>query len=304
MRFALGLPTDQVDAASEFVTGAAVAECAAAAEALGYDAVYVTDHPAPDQQWLDTGGHHALDPMVALAFAAAATTTLRLLTNIYVLPYRNPFLAAKSALTLDVLSGGRLVLGVAAGYLRSEFNSLGMAFDDRNERLDEAIEVCTRVWTEDAVAFEGIGFRSRSTTMRPRPTSRPHPPIWVGGNSKRAIRRAVERAQGWMPFPSPAAASPALKTPSIETIDDLAARIEYARSHAAEIGRTSELTICCAPMALTHFGGREPDLDAVARELAQLESLGVSWSPVWIGARTRSEWLDRAGAFLAAATQR
>jgi alkanesulfonate monooxygenase SsuD/methylene tetrahydromethanopterin reductase-like flavin-dependent oxidoreductase (luciferase family) len=141
MRFALGLPTTQVGTPDEFLTGAAIAEMARHAEDLGFEAVHVTDHPAGDQQWLDTGGHHALDPFVALSFAAAATTRLRVQTHIIVLPYRNPFLTAKSVLSLDVLSGGRLTLGVAAGYLRSEFNALGVDFNERNELFDEALEV-------------------------------------------------------------------------------------------------------------------------------------------------------------------
>jgi probable F420-dependent oxidoreductase len=298
MQLALGLPTDHVDRVAEFVTGDAVAECARAAEALGYAAVYVTDHPAPDQQWLDTGGHHALDPMVALSFAAAATADLRLLTNIYVLAYRNPFLAAKSVLSLDVLSGGRLILGVAAGYLRSEFNALGADYDARNDRLDEAIDVCIRAWTEDAVAYEGPGYRSRGTTMRPRPVAQPHPPVWVGGNSRRAIRRAVDKGQGWMPFPNPAAATKALKTPKLETLDELAVRIDYAREYAASIGRTAPLDICCAPIALTQFGDGSYDLAEVRDELDALGELGVTWSPVWFPAATRGEWLDRAAAFI------
>ena len=141
MRFALGLPTTEVDAPEEFLTGTAIAEMARHAETLGFDAVHVTDHPAGDQQWLDTGGHHALDPFVALSFAAGATTTLRVQTHIVVLPYRNPFLTAKSVLSLDVLSGGRLTLGIAAGYLRSEFNALGVDYDERNDLFDEALEV-------------------------------------------------------------------------------------------------------------------------------------------------------------------
>ncbi len=294
MQFALGLPTDHVDAPSEFVTGAAVTECAQHAEALGFDAVYVTDHPAPDQRWLDTGGHHALEPMVALAFAAAGTTRLRLLTNIYVLAYRNPFLAAKSVLSLDVLSGGRLILGVAAGYLRSEFNSLGVDYDRRNDLLDEAIDVCLEVWTTDAVAVETDRYRSRGTTMRPRPVAEPHPPIWVGGNSNRAIRRAVERGQGWMPFPNPASATKALKTPPLETLDDLALRIEYARSHAATIGRSEPLDVCCAPMSRNHLAAKATDLAAMRDEIVAMGELGVTWATVGVHASTRAEWMTRA----------
>src|SRR5690349_10029856 len=104
----------RADAPGEFVTGEAVAEIARAAEEAGYAACYVTDHPAGDATWLDTGGHHALDPFVALSFAAAATSRLRLLTYVYVAAYRNPFLTAKAMLSLDALSGGRFILGTAA----------------------------------------------------------------------------------------------------------------------------------------------------------------------------------------------
>src|SRR6476469_11247329 len=161
MRFTIGLPTDQVGHADEFVTGAAVMECAAAAEAAGFDACFVTDHPAPDTKWLAGGGHHALDPFVALSFAAAATTRLRVQTHILVLPYRNPLLTAKAVLSLDVLSGGRVILGVASGYLKTEFAELCVDFDERNELTDEAIDVMRRVWTEDEVVVEGKPFRPR-----------------------------------------------------------------------------------------------------------------------------------------------
>lgn len=112
--FSLELPTQRVDRTDEFITASAIADIARLAEAAGYAAVHVTDHPAPDAKWLDHGGHHALDPFVALSFAAAATTSLRLLTNVYIAGYRNPFLGAKSIHSLQVLSGGRLILGTAA----------------------------------------------------------------------------------------------------------------------------------------------------------------------------------------------
>ena len=212
MRFTIGLPTDRVDAVAEFVTGDAVMECAAGVEALGFDACFVTDHPAPDAKWLAAGGHHALDPMVALSFAAAATTRLRLHTHIMVLAYRNPLLTAKSVLSLDVLSNGRLILGVAAGYLKPEFAALGVDFDERNELTDEAIDVLRAALASDEYAFEGRHFRSRRTSFRPRPVQSPHPPIWIGGNSRGAIRRAVVRGDGWVPFPNPPAAARAVRT--------------------------------------------------------------------------------------------
>jgi probable F420-dependent oxidoreductase len=290
MRFAVGLPTINVDTPEEFLTGPAIAEMAQHAEAIGFESVYVTDHPAGDQQWLDTGGHHALDPFVALSFAAAATARLRVQTHILVLPYRNPFLTAKSVLSLDVLSAGRLTLGVAAGYLRSEFNALGVDYDERNELFDEALEVLRLALTEDRVAYTGRHFRSRGTTMRPRPAQQPHPPIWIGGNSTRAMRRAVESADGWCPFPNPAAAAAATKTPKLETLDELAARLDRARVLAAEVGRTAPFDICFAPMSLTMFG-RTADRGRVREEIAALGELGVTQVPVEVHTPTRREWL-------------
>jgi probable F420-dependent oxidoreductase len=292
MRFSLGLPTTHVEPPHEFLTGAAIAEMAQHAETLGFEAVYVTDHPAGDQQWLDTGGHHALDPFVALSFAAAATTRLRVQTHILVLPYRNPFLTAKSVLSLDALSAGRLTLGVAAGYLRSEFNALGVDFDERNELFDEALEVMRLALTEDRVAYAGRRFRSRGTTMRPRPVQQPHPPIWIGGNSTRAMRRAVDSAQGWCPFPNPAAASVATKTPKLETLDEFATRVERVRAYAAEIGRTEPFDICFAPMSLTMLG-RADDPGPVRDELEALGALGVTHTTVEVHASTRRDWLAR-----------
>src|SRR5690242_15140978 len=229
MRFTIGLPTDHVAQADEFVTGEAVMECARVAEDAGFDACFVTDHPAPDIKWLEGGGHHALDPFVALSFAAAATTRLRVQTHILVLPYRNPLLTAKSVLSLDVLSGGRVILGVAPGYLKPEFAALGVDFDERNDLTDEAIDVMRRVWSEDEVEVTGRHFRTRGTTMRPRPPQQPYPPIWIGGNSTAAIRRAAERGQGWVPFPNPGGLTARVRTPQLANLDELASRLRILR---------------------------------------------------------------------------
>ena len=109
MRFSVQLPTDRVDAGGEFTSHEAIAEMARAAERAGFDACYATEHPFPSDAWLASGGHHALDPFVALTCVASATETLRLHTNVLVHPYRNPFLMAKAVASLDVVSGGRVV---------------------------------------------------------------------------------------------------------------------------------------------------------------------------------------------------
>lgn len=296
MHFSLGLPTDRIDQPDEFVTGAAIAQMAAAADAAGFGGVFVTDHPAPDQQWLVTGGHHALDPLVALAFASGAAPGLKLQTHIYVLPYRNPFLAAKGVLSLQQLSGGQVIFGVAAGYLRSEFNTLGVDFDERNDLLDEAIDVCRAAWTQDVVAYEGRHFRSRGTTMAPRPAV--VPPVWIGGNSRRAMRRAAVRGDGWVPFPNPRSTAKALKTPPLETVDDLAARIAELRSMAQEAGRSAPLDVCFAPFAFNQFGTGAYDRAALLDEIAAMAEAGVTWLTVGFHrAADRSEWCDWAARF-------
>jgi probable F420-dependent oxidoreductase len=284
MRYSVGLPVDHVAFADEFVTGDAIAEMAAAVETAGLDAVFVTDHPAPDDRWLDGGGHHAQDPLVALAFAAAATQRIALHTHVFVAAYRNPFLAAKGVATLARLSGGRVILGVAAGYLRPEFAALGADFDARNDRLAETITLMRRAWTEPGVAVETERYVARGVTQLPQP---PPIPIWIGGNSTAALRRAVELGDGWSPFPNPPTAARAVKTPAITNLDELGTRLDAARAYADEIGRTSPLTICFAPFAPTD------DHQAFA-------DLGIEWLAVqFAGCTTRAEWLDRLGAFAA-----
>src|SRR5690625_663101 len=197
MRFAVTHPLVERPHHPDLVTGAGVIRLARHAEAVGFDGYGFTDHPAPSQRWLDAGGHDSLDPFAALGFVAAATTSIRLLPNIVVLPYRNPFLVAKAGATLDVLSGGRFILSTGAGYLRGEFRALGVDPDERASRFDESLTVIRAIWTDDAITHEGEHFSARGVTAHPRPLTRPHPPIWIGGNSAAARRRVAEHGDGW-----------------------------------------------------------------------------------------------------------
>jgi probable F420-dependent oxidoreductase len=297
VRFAVQLPTDRVDRGDEFDSGEAVAQMARAAEAAAFDGCFVTDHPFPGDRWLAAGGHHALDPFVALSFAAAATSRIRLLTNVVVLPYRNPFLTAKAAASLDVLSGGRLVLGVAAGYLKSEFAALGVAFEERNARVDEALVALRRAWTEQGVTMRGSHFEARGNSMLPRPLQRPHPPIWVGGNSRLSIRRAVEHAQGWNPFPTAPSAAPHVRTAVLASISDLEQKLAYLRDHARAVGRSAPLDVCFTPFGLDRFSEGHIDADALLETLAQLAKLGITWASIVLPAASRAAWCERVAGF-------
>ncbi|HEY0226399.1 MAG TPA: LLM class F420-dependent oxidoreductase, partial [Mycobacterium sp.] len=187
----------------ELVSGESIGKVAAATEAAGIHGFGFTDHPAPSQRWLEAGGHDALDPFVALGFAAATTTTLRLIPNIVVLPYRNPFVVAKSGATLDLLSGGRFTLAVGVGYLKREFAALGVTYDERAELFEESLQVIRAIWTGDDISFEGKHFSARGITAHPRPVSDPHPPIWIGGNTAASRQRVALYGDGWCPFPAP-----------------------------------------------------------------------------------------------------
>lgn len=281
MRFAVTHPLVTHPYHPDLVTGAGIATVATAAEAAGFSGYGFTDHPAPSQRWLDGGGHDALDPFVALGYAAAHTTTLRLIPNIVVLPYRNPFVVAKAAATLDVLSGGRFTLAVGAGYLKGEFAALGVDHAERNELFDEALDVLKAIWTGDDVTIEGRHFNARGVTSHPRPVSQPHPPIWIGGNSGQARQRVADRGDGWCPFPAPAVLAKTARTVTLDTpelladaIDDLHRRLDAAGRDPASVD-----------IAFTAFTGGDPssdtfDADAHLEGLAALASLGVTWVQV------------------------
>jgi probable F420-dependent oxidoreductase len=288
MRVSLGLPTHRLDRAEEFLSAAAVAELAKAAEAAGFAAVFVTDHPAPPATWIEGGGHHTLDPLITLGFAAAATTTLRLQTNLYVPAYRHPLLSAKTIATLDVLSGGRVILGVGAGYLEGEFAAVGADFEHRNDVLDDALRTMRAAWSGEVT--DGV-------LSHPRPMQPQGPPVWVGGNSRRAIRRAVELGDGWVPMPSPAKAAKALRTPGLESHDELAARIAMLRELAAEAGRTDPLDIVFMPSGLDMFAKATPDHSRVLDDVHALAALGVTWATVTLPGETRAELLSQVDNF-------
>lgn len=275
MRFSIGLPTDRVDR-PELVGGGAIAEIAQAVEAAGLDAVFVTDHPAPDDRWLEHGGHHAAEPTVALAFAAAATSRIRLHTNIYVLPYRNPFLAAKALGSLHVMSGGRVVVGTGAGYLRAEFAALGASFDDRNETFDRSIELLRELWSGRSVAGEGPGWSARGVTQLPALDRLP--PIWVGGNSRAAMRRAASAGDGWSPFPTPAELAATAKTAQLTSVEQLGDRVREVQQLREEQGRTGPFDVCCGPFSLHRFPSRRVTTDQLARELEAMGRAGVTWT--------------------------
>jgi probable F420-dependent oxidoreductase len=297
VKISVQLPTHRHEAFDELCSLDAITELAQAAEEAGFDAVFVTEHPIPGDRWLTTGGHHALDPFVALSVAAAATSTLRLHTNLCIPAYRNPFLLAKTVASLDALSSGRVILGVGAGYLEDEFAALGVRFDERNDLTDESLHAMRAAWTGGSVVMQGLHFEATGNTALPGPAQPGGPPIWVGGNARRAMRRAVELGDGWAPMPSPARASRRLHTPGLETVDELAARVDELHAMAREAGRTAPLDIVFMPSGLDMFSDGALDAGPVVESIEVLASAGVTYATATLPGGTRAQLLANLATF-------
>ncbi|HEY2215170.1 MAG TPA: LLM class F420-dependent oxidoreductase [Acidimicrobiales bacterium] len=298
MRFAITHPMITHPYDPELVSGAGIIATAKAAEAAGFGGFGFTDHPAPTQRWLEAGGHDAVDPFVAMAFAAAHTTTLRLIPNIVVLPYRNPFVVAKAGATLDLLSGGRFTLAVGAGYLKREFAALGVDYAERNEIFDESLDVLKAIWTSDDVTFEGRHFSAKGITAHPRPVSDPHPPIWIGGNSGTARQRAVDRGNGWCPFLAPTGLAGTASTAALDTMETLAASIAdlHQRSEKADRDPAS-LDIAFAGYMGGSPGSADFNAEVHLEHLAQLSALGVTWVQVGLPGTSLARALEAAAQY-------
>jgi alkanesulfonate monooxygenase SsuD/methylene tetrahydromethanopterin reductase-like flavin-dependent oxidoreductase (luciferase family) len=179
--------------------------------------------------------------------------------------------------TIDALSGGRFTLAVATGYMRGEYRALGVDFDERNARFDEAIEVIRGIWSEEDFVFQGSTFEAKGQTANPKPW--PHPPIWIGGNSRMSRRRVARYGNGWSPFPAPRVLSNTAKTPPLETVDDLRVMLDELAQFMEEAGRDPK----SIDIAFGTGAGGSPGSDSFNSEAqiegdAELAALGVTWS--------------------------
>lgn len=290
----VNLPFDRIELPEEFVSMEAVRECTAAAEAAGFTSGTVTDHPIPGYRWLDNGGHYAQDPFVMLSLVAALSTRLKLQTNILVLPYRNPFITARAVSSLDVFSGGRVILGLGAGYLKPEYKALGVDFDSRNDLMDEYIRAMKVAWTGEDFSFEGTGYTAVGNRLRPPPVQQPHPPLLVGGNSKRALRRVAELGDAWHPFFVPKAVTDTARTANLSTDEDISGAIAYMHEHCAKIGRSDlPKVICSSTFTLSPGWSGQEALD----HYAHLAGMGIHGSGASVYTDSRSEWCDQVARF-------
>jgi probable F420-dependent oxidoreductase len=251
------------------------------AEALGVDSVWVSDHLVapvgvssvypydrrPDRKPGDMGViEQFYEPLTTLAFLAGRTTTVRLGVSAYVVPYRNPVVSAKIIATLDALSGGRVVLAVGTGWLREEFAALAVPFASRGARTEEYLAVMRALWSGGEAQFDGMHYRLPPVRTGPLPAQRPGPPVWVAGNSMRALERAARIGDGWHAIDlAPAELAP------------LAARLrERSAAHGHE---PVAVTLRKGVVVRAGAGGRPlyGDRDAVRRDRDAYRAAGLDY---------------------------
>ncbi len=239
-------------------TAATIRECAVAAERLGYDAVFVSDHLCiPPDQTEGSGGRY-LDVLATLAFLAGVTQRIRLGISVLVLPYRPPVLTAKLIATIQELSAQRMIIGVGSGWMKPEFEALGVDFKQRGAITTETLRVIRHLFAHEAEPYQGKLVSFPAFVFKPRPQ---RPPIWIGGNGANAVARVIEFGDGWHPMLRAAEMGPAI------------ARV---RSEAAAKGKTSlEIVARC--------GFPLDDMPRTRDRLALYEQAGVTYVIVDLG---------------------
>jgi probable F420-dependent oxidoreductase len=264
-------------------------------EEFGFDSLLTGDHILVPRnissvypyteggEFPGSGSGESMEQITLLSYIAGQTSKIRLVTSVLIVPHRNPLIAAKSLATLDVLSGGRLVVGVGVGWMREEFEALGLPpFEERGAVTDEYIRAFKVLWTEDDPHFDGKYISFDDISFLPKPVQKPHPPIWVGGESRPALRRTAELADGWYPLGS----NP---TFPMGTPEELKAGMERLAGYARRFGRdpsTIETIYRTHQFELLNQPGgpdRLPfvgDADQIAGDIRQYEDMGVT-SMIW-----------------------
>ena len=209
MKIGIALTTSVTPAVTAVAQADYVRRVAAASEEAGYDSVWVSDRTVfpsdlaqryPDMYGpgkADPDAQNVLEAITTLSYVAGATSRVKLGISVLVLPFRNPVLNAKMVTTLDVMSGGRAIFGIGVGWMPEEFASMGAEFEHRGAQTDEHIEMYQALCTQDVADYQGEHFQISGMTFFPRPVKKPYPPIWVGGNSDVALRRAARLGDAW-----------------------------------------------------------------------------------------------------------
>lgn len=285
MRFTVQFPLDEPQLAEHAVDHGRLGEFAATAERAGFDAIAFTEHPAPSSAWLHGPyGHASLDPFSAAAYCAARTERLCVMPYLAVLPYRNPYVTAKAATTVDRLSGGRLVLCVGAGYLREEFDAMNLRFSDRAAVAREALQTMRSAWSDDNEAS--------APELRPRPVRAGGPRVWIGGNSARSRDDVVQHGDGWAPLVVAGRLAGELGTAGLASIDELAEALADLRHRLLCAGREPDSVDVQVKGPFSRVRLSTFEAAAAVETVRRLEQAGVTWLVVHPEAPTREGLLD------------
>jgi len=209
------------------ITGADQTRIARRAEAMGYDMIAIPEHFVIPADNVELSGPHYLQSTVAQAYIAGATEKIRLNSCVTVLPLHHPIVLAKALATADWMSSGRMMVTFGVGWLRREFDLLGVPFGERGRIADEYLAAIIELWTSESPRFDGKYVAFRDVAFEPKPVQEPHLPIWIGGDADAALKRAARFASGWWPFLTPP--------------DRIAERVEFIKSQPTYDGRTLEV---------------------------------------------------------------
>lgn len=305
MRYGFYLPTRGQTAAPE-----ALETLIARAEELGFSSVVIADHivfPVTIKSKYPytvsgafPGQGDALEQLSLMAFVAGKSRTLRLISSVMILPHRNPVVTAKMLATIDVLSRGRVTVGVGVGWLREEFEALGAPdFDRRGAVSDEYLRIFKVLWTQDPASYQGEFYRFDSVRCLPHPAQKPHPPIWVGGHSKAALRRVARLGDGWHPV----GANPAvpLRPPELRaSLDDLRRLTEAEGRDFSALTISYKAPIYDPGQGVDGGAERRPfsgSQQAIADDIGTFGGLGVSELIFDFRSDSLAESLDRMARF-------
>lgn len=249
-----------------------------AAEHAGFDAIGFTDHPSPSTNWIDRGGEGVADLISALGFCAGITDRIRLLTWLLIPAYHNPFHAAHQIATLDQLSAGRVTLGLGTGYLRSELHAAGVDPAARLAEFDERLRLMREAWSGAAIAAAGPGYSARGVKVLPPIVQRPHPPLWIHGNSPWGTRWAARHGQGWIAMLGSGPLLDTIRTVPIPDIQSLRVRIADLRTEIERAGRSPEEVEIVVTGNWQYLDARKGwDTGSYLEQVTELESLGADW---------------------------
>ena len=250
------------------------------AERVGFDLLAFTDHPAPSGRWVDQGGEGTADPFTSLAYCAAVTERMRLLTFVLAASYRNPFLAAHQAATLDRLSGGRLTVGLGTGYLFGEFKALGADPTRRRTDMDELLELWEHGFAGGDIAVETDRFSARDARILPPTLQQPRPPLWIHANSAFGRSRAISHGQGaiFMLTPTDEMAA-STRTAPLKNLDDLSIAISTLKEDAERAGRDPRSldVVVAGPWGMLDVRDGA-SAEQIEDYLGVHEQLGVDWT--------------------------